>query len=244
MVVAILAGGTVRVHSVTAPPIPVVQAMFQGSGMVQGIAKTWEKAGADVVIVGPYPLDDFDTIPAGKTLGESVEKALAYKTGPIVLTSADIPLLRVDDAQEILRLGNPNAPSLIYGYGDMAQVNAVYPSLEKTTVKIGGRKLCGSNVSVVNDRSALLRVMNQISPIMAERKRPDRMARTVGADMLWRFALAQTLCPNALTIQSLEEWASKRVGSPVVGHQMPVSTAFDVDNYPRWQAALIRLACS
>jgi GTP:adenosylcobinamide-phosphate guanylyltransferase len=235
----VLAGG------VPAPGDPLY-ALTQGRPKallpVAGVPLIWRVVGAlhdarqinRVCIVGldpefarsaPFPVD------AVANQGDMVKNALAgiqwlqaRNTAPWgVICAGDLPLLTGELVDDVINRASPERHLISYTMVERAAVEAQFPGVKRTYARLRDATVAGGDIHVVQTRlaqsdQALWRLL------VAARKQPWRVARTVGWMTLLRFVLRR------LSLADAEATAARLLGHPCrIVLQPNAAAAMDID---------------
>lgn len=161
-------------------------------------------------------------IPAGPSPSASVRAAIARLGTPLLVTTADHPLLRAEWISYFLA-HLPDA-SAVAALARSEVVTAAAPATRRTFLHFRGAAYSGCNLFYFRDEAAL-GVIDLWAKVEAHRKRPLRMARLLGARSVLSYLLGRLTIEEALT--RLGRRAGARLG--VVA--MPFGeSAIDVDD--------------
>jgi molybdopterin-guanine dinucleotide biosynthesis protein A len=140
-------------------------------------------------------LAGIETSPSGPTPSASVLAALDAPGGlPLVVTTADHPLLPAETIAAFLRSAGALGADVAAGVVDAATVRRRFPESRRTYVRFRGRSLTGANLFAFTTPAAR-HVAEAWGAIERDRKRPWRMVRRLGLPTLLRF-LAGRLSPE------------------------------------------------
>lgn len=161
-------------------------------------------------------------IPAGPSPSASVRAAIARLGTPLLVTTADHPLLRADwisyflahlpDAGAVAALARSDA------------VMAAAPTTRRTFLRFRGAAYSGCNLFYFRDETAL-GVVDLWAKVEAHRKHPLRMARLLGVRSVLAYLLGR------LTIEEALMRLGQRAGTRLGVVAMPFGeSAIDVDD--------------
>ena len=106
----------------------------------------------------------------------------------LVLSSGDLPLLNAQTVAEVCAAGERRQADFVYPVADLSQLKAQYPQADKTSWRIGGKRITGGNVFWFR-RLWLLELEPLIESIFARRKNPLALAQLFGPWFLLRVLL-------------------------------------------------------
>ncbi len=117
-----------------------------------------------------------------------VERAFAAEPAPaaVLLTTGDHPLLSVSTAERFVVDALAAGTDVAVGLARHAEVQAAFPGSRRTALKLADGPFCGCNLFLIRtDRGrAVLDLWRQLE---TDRKRPLRMAATLGSGMMLRY---------------------------------------------------------
>jgi hypothetical protein len=143
---------------------------------------------------------------------------------PLLLTAGDHALLSAEMVDDFCSRAGQLDADVVIGLVPYALVKAAYPESKRTVSKFSDGQFCGSNLF------ALLTSQGAAGPVFwsqleADRKRPWRMARRLGAGLLLRYLFRRLTLESAL--QSLSDAMGCRVGHVLIDNPR---AAIDVDS--------------
>lgn len=135
------------------------------------------------------------------------EKSLELKPNidHLLVCSADIPALRGDMVDWLVKTAMQTDDELYYGVCPREVMEARYPNSKRTYTKLKEMELCGADVNLVRI-SIIKEHMAVWEALIGNRKSPLRQAGIIGFDTLFQLATRQ------FTLESLVERASQRIG--------------------------------
>jgi molybdopterin-guanine dinucleotide biosynthesis protein A len=135
------------------------------------------------------------------------EKSLELKPNNenLLIVSADIPALRGDMVDWLVKTAMQTDDELYYGVCPREVMEARYPSSKRTYTKLKEMELCGADVNLVRIK-IIKEHMDVWEALIGNRKSPMRQASIIGFDTLFQLATRQ------FTLDSLVERASQRIG--------------------------------
>lgn len=135
------------------------------------------------------------------------EKSLELKPNSehLLVVSADIPALRGDMVDWLVKTAQQTDDELYYGVCPREVMEARYPSSKRTYTKLKEMELCGADVNLVRI-SVIKEHLDTWEALIGNRKSPLRQAGVIGLDTLFQLATRQ------FTLEALVERASQRIG--------------------------------
>jgi GTP:adenosylcobinamide-phosphate guanylyltransferase len=186
----------------------------------------------DVTVIcgpgGPLPPDAVDgvrqTTAASKAFSDTVAAAArSGGNGPVLLVTADVPLLTPQAVDQTARFALDRGADLTYTMAEAEQVAAAFPETKRTSVRLREGRFTGGNL-VVADRDSLLHSLAVIQAAFARRKSIIGLALLLGPVFVVRLALGR------LTIEAVARRGSEVLGCSIAVHLTKhPEVAFDVD---------------
>ena len=144
--------------------------------------------------------------------------------GPVLVTTADHPLLEPRHLEHFLGLGLAGEADVVAGIVHAEVVRARYPQAQRTFLKLGATQLTGANLFLLRTPRAA-RAVAFWREMETARKRPWRLAGRLGAGSMALYALGR------LDLQSALARISARVGARAATVPLPFAEcALDVDH--------------
>lgn len=234
MKAAVLAGGaTGRLAPATEATCKALVPLA-GRPMVRYVVDALEAAERidEVTVVagpqGPLPAEAVgcarQTTAASEAFSDTVAAAArSGGDGPILLATADIPLLTPQAVDDTAQFALDSGADLTYTMADVEQVAAAFPGTRRTSVRLREGRFTGGNL-VVADSDALLHSLAAIEAAFARRKSIVGLTLLLGPLFLVGLALGQ------LTVAAAARRGSEILGCSVSVHLTPhPEVAFDVD---------------
>ncbi|MBE0680396.1 MAG: nucleotidyltransferase family protein [Anaerolineales bacterium] len=136
-----------------------------------------------------------------------VNKALELnkKNEYVLVVSADIPALKADMVDWLLKTCMETKDDLYYGICPREVMDARYPTSNRTYTKLKDMELCGADINVIHVSMATDH-LDTWEQLIGNRKSPLRQAAVIGLDTLFQLFTRQ------FTLQGLVERASQRIG--------------------------------
>jgi GTP:adenosylcobinamide-phosphate guanylyltransferase len=142
---------------------------------------------------------------------------------PVLVTTADHPLLRNEIITEFLDRSAAAAADLTVGLATAEVILSAYPAAHRTFLTFGPDRVSGCNLYGFNTPAAL-KILDHWHRVENDRKRPWRLVRSFGIIPLLRYAL------GTLTLSAAFDAASRTLGLKVKPVLLPFAEgAIDVD---------------
>ncbi len=234
MKAVVLAGGATGRLGPAAEATCKALVPLAGRPMVRYVVEALEAAervGEVIVVVGPrgpLPADAVgrarQTTAAGEAFSDTVAAAARHGgNGPILLATADIPLLTPQAVDDAAQFALDSGADLTYTMADVEEVAAAFPGTRRTSVRLREGRFTGGNL-VVADRDTLLHSLAAIQAAFARRKSIIGLTLLLGPLFLVRLALGR------LTVEAAARRGSEILGCSVSVHLTTYpEVAFDVD---------------
>lgn len=155
----------------------------------------------------------------------SVAKAFASAplTPPVLVTTADHPLLRQDIIADFMKQSVAANADLTVGLATAEVILAAYPHARRTFLRFGSERVSGCNLYAFNTASAL-KIIGPWHQLEDSRKHPWRLVGALGARNLVSYLL------GTLSLEDAFAAASQRLGIVVRPVLLPFAeSAIDVD---------------
>lgn len=135
------------------------------------------------------------------------EKSLELKPNGeyALIVSADIPALRGDMADWLVKTAMQTDDDLYYGVCPKEVMEVRYPTSKRTYTKLKNMELCGADINLTRI-SIVKEHLNTWEALIGNRKSPLRQAAVIGFDTLFQLAMRQ------FDLDSLVKRASQRIG--------------------------------
>lgn len=140
-------------------------------------------SGAAGAAAGPH----ITRIETAQTPCSSVMNALAQTGYPVLVTTADHPLLTPAILDEFLQKANSLAGDVCVGLVPLTLIEQHYPSNRRTKLKFSDGSVSGANLFLLRNTRAM-GLLEFWRSMEANRKSPWRMLRVLGLGMLLRYA--------------------------------------------------------
>jgi len=123
----------------------------------------------------------------------------------VMLVSSDIPAIKGDMVDWLIKTTMQTKDDLYYGVCPREVMEARFPTSNRTFTKLKDMEVCGSDVNVIHV-SMTTDHLDTWEQLIGNRKSPLRQAGVIGIDTLIQLAFKQ------FTLQALVERASQRIG--------------------------------
>jgi molybdopterin-guanine dinucleotide biosynthesis protein A len=123
----------------------------------------------------------------------------------VMLVSSDIPALKGDMVDWLVKTTMETRDDLYYGVCPREVMEARFPTSNRTYTKLKDMEVCGSDINVIHV-SMTTEHLDTWEQLIGNRKSPLRQAGVIGFDTLIQLAFKQ------FTLQALVERASQRIG--------------------------------
>jgi GTP:adenosylcobinamide-phosphate guanylyltransferase len=144
-------------------------------------------------------------------------------TPPVMVTTADHPLLRHDIIADFLKRSALANADLTVGLATAEVILAAYPYARRTFLRFGSERVSGCNLYAFSTPSAL-RIIGPWHELEESRKRPWRLVGALGLGNLISYLL------GSLSLEGAFAAASQRLGIVVKPVLLPFAeSAIDVD---------------
>ena len=136
-------------------------------------------------------------------VNKSIE--LNKKTEYVLMVSSDIPALKSDMVDWLVKTAMQTRDDLYYGVCPREVMEARFPTSKRTFTKLKDMEVCGADINIIHV-SMTTDHLDTWEELIGNRKSPLRQAAVIGWDTLFQ------LFTNQLTLQGLVERASERIG--------------------------------
>jgi len=137
--------------------------------------------------------------------GTAKSLELNKKTQYVMIVSSDIPGLKPEMVDWIIKKVSETKDDLYYGVCPREVMEARYPNSNRTYTHLKDMEVCGADMNVIHV-SMTTDHLDTWEQLIGKRKRPLRQAAVIGLATLWRRWRKQ------FTLQELVERASERIG--------------------------------
>jgi GTP:adenosylcobinamide-phosphate guanylyltransferase len=137
-----------------------------------------------------------EVLPTARGPSESVALAFARFGAPLLVTTADHPLLRPGWVDELVE-GTPADADVSLMLASRDRVQAVAPDTRRTWLGFADGEWSGCNLFLLATPSAA-HAIDAWRQVEADRKRPWRIARRLGIGTLWSYWRGQLTLAEAL----------------------------------------------
>ncbi len=161
--------------------------------------------------------------PAAASVARSVADLFAETGPPLLVTTADHPLLTVAMVEGFLDLADREAADLVAGLVAEETIRKRLPDTRRTFLRFRDRAFSGANLFLLAGPGAAA-ILAFWERVERDRKRPWRIARALGPGLLLAYLLRR------LTLDAAMERASRRIGGRARAVVLPFAeAAVDVD---------------
>ncbi|CAB1130122.1 NTP_transf_3 domain-containing protein [Candidatus Hydrogenisulfobacillus filiaventi] len=161
---------------------PLVDYVVDALAATPGVDRLWA--------VGPVPeRPGLTVLPAADNLWDNLrrglEAVLAHDPGApaLLIATADLPFLTPAVVSRFLEAA-PVGMDVVYPIVPRAAVEAAYPGVQRTWVRMADGVFTGGNLFLVRPQ-ALLAVEGTARALLGHRKDPWKLARDLGPGLLW-----------------------------------------------------------
>ncbi|MBI3161811.1 MAG: nucleotidyltransferase family protein [Chloroflexi bacterium] len=130
---------------------------------------------------------------------------LNKKTEYVLIVSADIPALKGEMVDWLMKTAMETKDDLYYGVCPRDVMEARFPTSNRTYTKLKDMEVCGSDINVIHV-SMTTEHLDTWEQLIGNRKSPLRQAAVIGLDTLFQLWRKQ------FTLQGLVDRASERIG--------------------------------
>ncbi|MBE0672332.1 MAG: nucleotidyltransferase family protein [Anaerolineales bacterium] len=130
---------------------------------------------------------------------------LNKKSEYVLLVSSDIPAIKGDMVDWLIKTCMETKDDLYYGVCPREVMEARFPTSKRTFTKLKDMEVCGSDINVIHV-SMTTNHLDTWEQLIGNRKSPLRQAAVIGWDTLFQLFTRQ------FTLQKLVERASQRIG--------------------------------
>lgn len=129
---------------------------------------------------------------------ESAVAALAsLRRWPVLMTTADHALLRPEMVDAFCEKASAVTADAVVGLARIEPVRAAFPDSRRTVLRFADGGRCGTNLFLLRNETGV-RIVEFWKSLQADRKRPWRMARRIGAGVLVRYLAGRLSAAEAL----------------------------------------------
>ena len=132
---------------------------------------------------------------------ESAAKAFMMSDNPVLLTTADHPLLNVRIIENFVQASFENSADFIVGLVPYEAVNNSFPESRRTKLQFSDKTFCGSNLFFLKSEKCSS-VLNLWTKLEAMRKRPWKLVSQFGLIYLIRYKLGMLATQDAFDVLS------------------------------------------
>lgn len=201
---------------------------INGKPMLNYVIKALEGSG----LATPYHISGFDAEydtrltqspsapgPAGSAM-IALEDDIAL---PALMTTCDHPLLTSEMVQTFIAGATESGADFCVGFAEKSVIHPAYPHVKRTYLKFKDRSVSGCNLFYISNVKGL-KAIGFWKTAQHYRKRPIRLAASIGWGVLFRYMF------GTLTLDGAFTYASKRLGITAAPILLPFAeAAIDVD---------------
>lgn len=170
-----------------------------GKPMLQYVTEALAPFGPHYVSAMAGPLPGVTWVSPAHSPCSSVLRAMETLSYPVLLTTADHPLLTTALVQQFLDAAAQQPGDLCVGLVRLELVQARYPGNRRTKLRFSDGSYSGANLFLLrNERCAEL--LHFWQRIEAQRKSPWRMVRVLGLGSIWRYALGRLSLADVIAV--------------------------------------------
>lgn len=167
-----------------------------------------------ISVVSGFPCEGIDkVIPSANSMIENLVNGVSgtAENGPVLIATSDIPLITPEAIADFIdRCGSLDA-DFYYPIVRKEHNLSRFPKLKRTYARLAEGTFTGGNIMIV-DAKFIRENAQSIREALAARKNIKRLAGIIGAGVLVRAVLAQTVWPWALKLPMLESAAGRLLG--------------------------------
>jgi len=184
-----------------------------------GLSVPFHMSGCDTAV-------DARTVQAPSAPGPAGSAAAALKSGmsfPVLLTTADHPLLTPDMVQEFVTKAQAAGADFCVGLAEEGVIQPAYPDVKRTYLRFADKAVSGCNLFYIANKDGLAAI-EFWKEAQHFRKQPLKLARKISLPLFWRYFRGK------LTLGEALNYASKTLGitaAPVLMSE--AEAAIDVD---------------
>lgn len=127
------------------------------------------------------------------------------QTQYMMVVSSDIPAIRPDQVDWLVKTCMETQDDLYYGVCPREVMEKRFPASKRTYIRLKDIELCGADINVTHVRMATEH-LDLWESLIGNRKSPLRQAATIGFDTLFQVVT------HSITLDDLVEKVSKRIG--------------------------------
>lgn len=142
---------------------------------------------------------------ANITAGVNKSLELNPKCEYVLVVSADIPTLKGEMVDWLVKTCMKTKDDLYYGVCPREVMESRFPDSNRTYTKLKDMEVCGADINITHVRM-VTEHLDTWEQLIGNRKSPLRQAAVIGLDTLFQLATGQ------FTLQGLVERASQRIG--------------------------------
>lgn len=166
---------------------PMISWVLDALAGVDAVGRVLVSIGAEAPALPEGPAE---RIPSGESPASSVLEVLDRVGGPLLVTTADHPLLTAPLIAEFLTLAEAEGAAVTAGIAERRHVEQAGSTARRTYLKLSDGEISGCNLFALSGPEARPAVAAWRS-FESLRKRPLAMARRIGPGTLARYALGR-----------------------------------------------------
>ena len=156
---------------------------------------------------------------------ESADKAFTMSNNPVLLTTADHPLLNVKIIEDFVQASLKNSADFIVGLVPLEAVKMSFPESRRTKLQFSDKTFCGSNLFLLKNKKCS-NVLNLWTKLESMRKTPWRIVSQFGLIYLIRYKLGMLATQDAFDVLSRK--TDCKIGYVIIDQPR---AAIDVDSW-------------
>ena len=168
--------------------------------------------------------------PGGDPASSSIAGISGLPT-PVLLTAGDHALLTPAVVDEFCSQALKVDADFVVGLVPFVLVHEAFPESRRTVLKFADQPSCGSNLFLVSSPQGV-RALELWRYMQQHRKHPQRIARSLGMGLLWKYLWGRLSLADAL--EALSAKAGCKLAAVTVRHP---AAAVDVDSVADWRLA-------
>jgi len=167
--------------------------------------------------------DGFSTATSGDGPADSAWLALQNASFPVVLTTADHPLLTSEMVMDFIARARAVGADFCIGLATKETISAAYPHTKRTYFKFSDVSISGCNLFWIANKDGL-KAIQFWRRAQSYRKRPIKLAAQFGPAMILQYLFGQ------LSLQGAFAFASRKLGITAAPVLLPFAeAAIDLD---------------
>ena len=187
---------------------------INGARLVDTVLNATRPLGEPILVGGPSGITARQ-VEAGANFCDSLSNGLQQVTTKhFLLVTVDLPCLTTESLIDFIDRCDRSA-GLNYPIVPMQDCEAKFPGMRRTTLKLREGEFTGGNVALM-EKELMTRALPVMERAYEVRKKPLKLAQTIGLGVLCRVTLGQ-VWPRTLRLAALERAVGKFLGVPVRG---------------------------